>query len=133
LAALKASIARIGRSENARSAAVLPFGISAIDPRLPGGGLAVGALHEVAGGGTAVEHLGAATLMVAGCLTRRSGAVLWVLEQSDLFAPALDAVGLGPDRVIYAEAGKPQTVLLAMERVCATPGWPVSSVRFPGA
>jgi protein ImuA len=53
--------------------------------------------------------------MVAGCLARLPGAVLWVLDQSDLFAPALDAVGLGPDRVIYAEAGKPKTALLAME------------------
>jgi hypothetical protein len=30
---------------------VLPFGIKAIDRHLPGGGLALGALHEVAGGG----------------------------------------------------------------------------------
>lgn len=30
---------------------VLPFGAPGIDPRLPGGGLAVGALHEIAGGG----------------------------------------------------------------------------------
>jgi protein ImuA len=63
----------------------------------------------VAGRGAAVEHVAAATLMVAGCLARLSGAVLRMLNQSDLFAPALDAVGLGPDRVIYAEAGKPQT------------------------
>jgi protein ImuA len=133
LAALKASIARIGRSENMRRSAVLPFEIPAIDARLPNGGLAVGALHEVAGGGAAIEHVAAATLMVAGCLARRSGAVLWVLEQSDLFAPALDAVGLGPDRVIYAEAGKPKAALLARKKVCASPGWPVSSVRFPGA
>jgi hypothetical protein len=34
-----------------RGRATLPFGISAIDGRLPGGGLAFGALHEVAGGG----------------------------------------------------------------------------------
>ena len=31
--------------------AVLPFGVNAIDERLPEGGLALGALHEVAGGG----------------------------------------------------------------------------------
>jgi protein ImuA len=31
--------------------AVLPFGINAIDERLPESGLALGALHEVAGGG----------------------------------------------------------------------------------
>ena len=30
--------------------AVLPFGVPPLDARLPGGGLAMGALHEVAGG-----------------------------------------------------------------------------------
>ena len=115
LAALKANVARIGRSEKAGGAATLPFGIPAVDARLPGRGLAVGALHEVAGGGPDVEHGAAATLMVAGALARLRGAVLWVLEQPDLFAPAFDAVGLGPDRVIYAETGKPKAVLLAME------------------
>ena len=41
--------------------------------------------------------------------------MLWVLERPDLFAPALDVVGLRPDRVIYAEAGKAKAVLMAME------------------
>ena len=116
LAALKARVARIGRSAKVGGAATLPFGIPAIDARLPGRGLAVGALHEVAGGGPDVEHgAAAATLMVAGALARLRGAVLWVLEQPDLFTPTLDAVGLGPDRFIYAEAGKPKAVLFAME------------------
>jgi protein ImuA len=35
--------------------AVLPFGIKAIDERLPEGGLALGALHEVAGGDGAID------------------------------------------------------------------------------
>lgn len=115
LAALRAGIARIGRPERAVSSAALPFGVSAIDARLPGGGLTVGALHEMAGAGPDIEHGAAAAVMVAGVLARLPGAVLWVLEQPDLFAPALDAVGLAPDRVIYAEAGKPGTVLLVME------------------
>jgi hypothetical protein len=44
---------RIRRLEGAagRRRLVLPFGIKAIDRHLPGGGLALGALHEVAGGG----------------------------------------------------------------------------------
>jgi protein ImuA len=37
---------------------VLPFGVEAIDERLPEGGLELGALHEVAGGGNgAVDGL----------------------------------------------------------------------------
>jgi hypothetical protein len=44
---------RLQRLEGAagRRRLVLPFGIKAIDRHLPGGGLALGALHEVAGGG----------------------------------------------------------------------------------
>jgi len=95
--------------------ATLSFGIPAIDAHLPGGGLAHGALHEVAGGGPDVEHGAAAALRVGGILARLPGQVLWVLERPDLFAPALDAVGLRADRVIYAEAGKAKTVLLSME------------------
>jgi protein ImuA len=54
-------------------------------------------------------------LLIGGILARVPGQVLWVFEQPDLFAPALDAVGLLADRVIYAEAGKAATVLLTME------------------
>src|SRR5271166_2751516 len=114
LAALRASIAHVGRPAKTAGAA-LPFGVGAIDSHLPGGGLALGALHEVAGGGPDVEHGAAAMLLIGGVLARLPGRVLWVLERPDLFAPALDAVGLHADRVIYAEAGKAATVLLSME------------------
>ena len=114
LAALRASIAHVGRPAKTVGAA-LPFGVGAVDGHLPGGGLALGALHEVAGGGPDVEHGAAAMLLIAGVLARLPGQVLWVLERPDLFAPALDAVGLHADRVIYAEAGKAATVLLSME------------------
>ena len=77
--------------------------------------MALGALHEVAGGGPDIEHGAAAALLIASVLARLPSQVLWVLERPDLFAPALGAVGLHPDRVIYAEAGKSKTVLLAME------------------
>ena len=114
LAALRASIAHVGRPAKTAGAA-LPFGVGAVDSHLPGGGLALGALHEVAGGGPDVEHGAAAMLLIGGVLARLPGQVLWVLERPDLFAPALDAVGLHADRVIYAEAGKAATVLLSME------------------
>jgi len=50
---------RIRRLEGAadRRRLVLPFGIQAIDRHLPGGGLALGALHEVVGGGHAALNL----------------------------------------------------------------------------
>ncbi len=112
---LKARIGRLGQPAKAARRVVIPFGIEAIDTHLPNGGLALGALHEVSGGGPDVEHGAAAVLLIAGVLARHAGQVLWVVERADLFAPALDAVGLAPDRVIYAEAGKAKTVLMAME------------------
>ena len=50
--------------------ATLPFGVPALDRHLPGGGLALGAVHEMAEGGPAGEFAGAATLFVAGIAAR---------------------------------------------------------------
>src|ERR1700726_4582958 len=72
-----------------RARTVLPFGIPAIDARLPGGGLALGALHEVAGGGNAAIDGAAAALFAAGIAARTKGKVLWCITRQDLFAPAL--------------------------------------------
>lgn len=94
---------------------VMPLGITAIDARLPLGGLACGALHEVAGGGLGAVHGAAAMLFVGGVLARMTGSVLWCLRMRDLFAPALSGAGLHPDRVIYAETFDEKTVLLCLE------------------
>ncbi|MBV8524011.1 MAG: damage-inducible mutagenesis protein [Acetobacteraceae bacterium] len=110
---LRLQVARIERNGPACPPAVLGFGLPAIDQHLPGGGLARGALHEVAGTGPETEHGAAPALFVAGLAAALHGPVLWVLQRPDLFAPALAGAGLHPDRVIYAEAGK--AVLLVME------------------
>ena len=67
----------------------VPFGLAEVDLRLPGGGLARGALHEVTEGGSAAEFSGAATLFTAGIAARLQGPVLWCLNRRDLFAPGL--------------------------------------------
>jgi hypothetical protein len=95
--------------------AVLPFGIKAIDEHLPEGGLALGALHEVAGGGNGAIDGAAAALFAAGIAARTRGQVLWCVTRQDLFAPALAAAGLAPDRVIYVEAGDEKSVLACFE------------------
>jgi protein ImuA len=97
-----------------RRRAVLPFGVPAIDGRLPDGGLALGALHEVAGGGNGAVD-GAAALFAAGIAARTRGRVLWCVTRQDLFAPAIAQAGLAPDRVIYVEAGDEKTVLACCE------------------
>jgi hypothetical protein len=94
---------------------VLAFGIKAIDRHLPGAGLALGALHEVAGGGHGAIDGAAAALFTAGIAARTRGKVLWCITRPDLFAPALAQAGLIPDRVIYVEAGDEKSVLVCFE------------------
>ena len=93
----------------------LPFGLDAIDQRLPTGGLALGALHEVAGGGNGTVHGAAAALFAAGIMARTTGQILWCVARRDLFAPAMAQAGLHPDRVIYAEVGDEKSVLACFE------------------
>jgi len=114
-ASLRASIARIGRTVEAARHPILPFGVPEIDGRLPGGGLALGALHEAADGGADIAHGAAAARLIGSVLARLSGPVLWVLGSPDLFAPALASVGLSPDRVLLAKAMRPALVLATIE------------------
>lgn len=98
-----------------------PFSVDAIDRQLPAGGIASGALHEVAGS----RELGddaAATVFLAGILGRIDGQVFWCLRWRDLFAPALHLAGLHPDRVVFVEAGCDTNVLIAMEEALRHPG-----------
>lgn len=114
IADLRARIAGLERG-HARGRTVLPFGVPEIDRVLPGGGLACGALHEVAGGGAGVVDGAASASFAAGLAARTAGSVLWVVTRPDLFAPALAQVGLAPGRVIYVEAGDETTVLACFE------------------
>ncbi|SFX96911.1 protein ImuA [Paracoccus pantotrophus] len=93
---------------------VLPFGLPALDRKLPGGGLALGCLHEVAGGGNGAVDA-AASCFVAGIAARTRGKVLWCVARQDLFAPGLEQSGLAPDRVIFVEAGDDKAVLACLE------------------
>ena len=107
---------QIERLEGSRTAAgVLPFGIAAIDSRLPGGGLALGALHEIAGYGEGVVDGAAAALFAAGIAARTEGPVLWCAADSDVFAPGLAQAGLAGDRVIHVAARDDTSVLAVCE------------------
>lgn len=111
---LRGRIARL-ESGPVRARDILPFNVPEIDARLPGGGLTVGALHEVAGGGNAAIDGAAAALFAAGIAARTKGKVLWCVTRQDLFAPALAQVGLTSDRVIYLDAGDEKSVLACFE------------------
>ena len=67
----------------------LPFGVPEIDRVLPGGGMAFGAIHEFAGGGSGTVDGAAAALFAAGIAARTKGKIVWCLTRPDLFFPAL--------------------------------------------
>jgi protein ImuA len=95
VSASKNSVPQIQRLEGVplRARTVLLFGIEAIDARLLSGGVALGALHEVADGGNAAIDGAVAALFAAGIAARTKGKVLWWITRQDLFAPRL-----GPGR-----------------------------------
>jgi protein ImuA len=99
-------------------AAVLPFGVDAVDARLAGGGLADAGVHEAAAATLGYSDDAAATLFLAGIAGRRAGkrgTVLWVVAKRDLFAPGLAQAGLAPGKLLVAEAGSDADSLAVME------------------
>ncbi|HEV2867173.1 MAG TPA: protein ImuA [Allosphingosinicella sp.] len=120
IADLQAQVQAIERAGRPAGGGSLPFGLDAVDSRLAGGGLAVAALHEAAPAGAALGDEAAATLFLAAVAARLAieageGTVLWALSRRDLFAPGLAAVGLAPERLIYAECRRDEEVLAVME------------------
>ena len=115
LAALRAEIAQA----RAVRGPALAFGVGEIDDRLADGGIDAAALHEVAGATAALSDDAAATLFVAGIAARFTVgpgvSMLWALTRFDLYAPGLEQVGLGPDKVLYALGGRDSEVLAIAE------------------
>ena len=74
LKSLRAQVRQI-EGQHRRATPSLPFGVGAVDARLPGGALPLGALHEVAGGGHGAIDGAAAALFAAGIAARTRGKV----------------------------------------------------------
>jgi protein ImuA len=115
LASLRAAVRALESPAGRGEAAILPFGIGDVDRSLADGGLAAAALHEAAAMRSGLPDEAAATLFLAALAARRAGPVLWALARRDLFAPGLARAGLRPERVLYAECGRDEEVLAAME------------------
>lgn len=116
LAALRRRLEALERDGRA-AGKVLPFGVDPIDQALPQGGLALGALHEVAGVGIDEEDGALAAAFLAGILARLAPErpVLWCSASGDLYGPGLAACGLMPERLILARVPGEQALLWAME------------------
>ena len=99
LESLRAQVRQI-EGQHRRATPSLPFGVAAVDARLPGGALPL--------------EGAAAALFAAGIAARTRGKVLWCVTRLDL-APALAQAGLNSDRVIYLEGGDEKTILACFE------------------
>jgi protein ImuA len=97
---------------------VLPLGVAAIDDAL-GGGLARGALHEIAA--VSEAHLAAATSFALWLAASGRTHTCWLAEDMALaesgapYGPGLDAFGLAPERLLTVAAARPRDLLWAME------------------
>ncbi len=108
--------ARIQALETGRlGGRAMPLGLAAIDAVLPGGGLALGALHEIMGSGADEEDGAVPAAFAASLLARLEGPVLWCLQADDLYAPGLAASFLAPERLIVARCRDDAEILWAME------------------
>jgi protein ImuA len=119
---LRQAVAKLERRNASEAAPVLPFGISVLDERLPGRGLACGLLHEV----LAKTHwerpaaLGFVLALVASSLRLRRGHAIFVatrrsLPYGRLYGQGLSEFGVDPQRLILIEARNDKDVLWALE------------------
>lgn len=117
LAALRGEVEALEQRGGRAGTPVLPFGVPAIDQALPGGGLVLGALHELSGAGPDEEDGAVATAFLAGILARLAPTrpVLWCHTTGDLHAPGLALCGLTPGRLILARARNDHEILWALE------------------
>ena len=115
LSALRAELTRAQDNQGT----VEPFGVAELDDRLADHGLDGGGLHEIAAASAELSDDAAATLFAAGIAARvafrAESTVLWALTRFDLYAPGLEQVGLGPDRILYAQGRKDAEVLAMAE------------------
>ncbi len=127
LRTLRHAVATIEASRQAAPARSLRFGVGALDQVL-GGGLALGAVHEIAP--KAPSHGGAATffaLALAALAADDARPVLWVqldftgLEGGRLYGPGLELLGLPLRRLVLLRIAHARDGLWAMEEALKCP------------
>lgn len=115
LAVLRAQLAQA----KSQRGPVLAFGLATLDDRLADHGLDGAGLHEIAPARPSLSDDAAATLFAAGIAARFASqpgfSIVWALSRFDLYAPGLEQVGLGPERVLYAQGRKDAEVLAMAE------------------
>lgn len=123
LAALRQAVEKIERGEHGAGSATLPLGVAGIDRFLPGGGLASGAVHEVAAAqhGSKPAAFGFALALAALAQSARRGPAVLVLSRrtfKDFGSPyghGLQKLGLDLRRLIVVETRSDKDALWAIE------------------
>jgi protein ImuA len=113
---------------------VLPLGIPALDQAL-GGGLARGALHEIAA--VSEPHLPSASGFALALVAQGTAPVIWISEDMALaesgaaYGLGLEAFGLAPERLLTVAAVHRRDVLWAMEEAlhCRAIGAVIGELR----
>jgi len=118
LASLERRLARLeGHRGTATAPAVASLGAAALDAALPGGGLRLAAVHEVAGHAAS----GFTAALAGRVAAARRGLVLWcqhrrrVRDEGVLYGPGLAAFGLEPERVLLVDGEDDAGVRWAVE------------------
>ena len=112
-----------GSAAPAAARPTAPLGADAVDAALPDGGLALAAVHEVAG--TAAAGFTAA--LAGRVAAARAGLVVWcqhrrrVRDEGVLHGPGLAAFGLDPARVLVVDGARDDAILWAMEEALRAP------------
>lgn len=101
LAELREQVRRIEGIGGSDGRAVVPLGVAALDDALPGGGLPLGAVHEVIAPEGVLDSGSATafTAMLAAKLSQGRGPVFWIVREPDLYVPGLVPYGLHPDQL----------------------------------
>ena len=130
---LRQTIARMERPPGLEDAGLQPFGIGELDAVL-GGGLARGALHEIAA--VSEAHVPAASGFVLG-LARHERSIVWIaedmanIESGVPLGCGLDEFGLPPERLLMVSVSQRRDLLWAMEEAlhCAAVGAVIGELR----
>lgn len=93
---------------------VLPFGLAEVDSRLRAAGCRWAPCMKRRWRKRRARRSRGGSVR-SGIAARAKRKTLWCLTRPDLFAPALAQAGLGPDGVIYVEAGDERSVLACFE------------------
>jgi len=99
------------------------IGLGPLERAFPHGRWPTGAIHEfIATGSPAAAATAGFTAAVVGRLMQHTGVAIWIGKKLPVFPGALDAFGIGAERVIFITPDRDQHVAWAMEEALKCEG-----------